>query len=420
VDDQPFGGTCALRGCDPKKVLVGAADATAWSERMRGFGVAGDASIDWPRLMAFKRAFTNPVPANREAAYEQAGIERYHGRARFTAEDRLVVNDSELIVKHVVIAAGSVPRTLDIPGARFVATSTDFLDLDSLPRRIAFIGAGYVSFEFAHLAKRAGADVVMLGRGSTLPVFDEALVARLVAYTQSIGIDVALDSPVSAVERDEVAGTFRVHAGVGPAARVIETDLVVHGAGRVPDTSQLGAAVGRVALDDHGAIRVSEYLQSTTNPRVYAAGDVVMPPGSLPLTPVAAREGAIVLSNLLHGNSARPDYAGIPSVVFTIPPLASVGITERTAREEGIDVRVHSTDTAGWYTNRRVREPVGMFKTIVDAKTDCVLGAHLLGTDAEHVINVFAMAMRFGVTSTQLRDMVYSYPTGASDIPHML
>ena len=420
VDDQPFGGTCALRGCDPKKVLVGAADVTAWHQRMRGFGVAGDASIDWPQLMAFKRSFTDPFPAKREAAYAQAGIECYHGHAHFAGEDRLVVNGAELVARHIVIASGSAPRPLGIPGEQYVATSTDFLALDALPRRIAFIGVGYVSLEFAHLAKRAGASVVLLGRGTPLPMFDQALVERLIAFTRDIGIDVALESPVTAVERDEATGTFRVHAGRGDAARVIEADLVVHGAGRVPDTARLGAAAGRVALDEQGSVSVNEFLQSTTNPRVYAAGDVAVRPGSLPLTPVASREGAIVLSNLLHGNSTRPDYRGVPSVVFTIPPLASVGLTERAAREQGIDVRVLSADTTQWYTNRRVREPAGMVKTIVDASSDRVIGAHLLGADAEHVINVFALAIRFGIAAVQLREMAYSYPTAASDVPHMV
>lgn len=420
VDDQPFGGTCALRGCDPKKVLVGAADLVAWHGRMRGFGVAGDASIDWPKLMAFKRRFTDPVPANREAALGQAGIERYHGHARFSAEDRLVVEGRELTARHIVIATGATPRPLHISGETFVITSTDFLDLNALPRRITFVGAGYVSLEFAHLARNAGAEVVVLGRGTPLPTFDDTLVERLVAHSRAIGIDIRLDSPVTAVERDDATGVFRVHAGEGSAARVVETDLVVHGAGRVPDTSMLGAAEGHVALDGHGAVKVNEFLQSSTNRRVYAAGDVVLPSGSLPLTPVAAREGAVVTSNLLNGNASRPDYRGIPSVVFTIPSLAAVGVTEKEARDQGLDVRVQSMDTTQWYTNRRVRESAGMFKTIVDAKSDRVLGAHLLGTDAEHVINIFALAIRFGVRASELKEMAYSYPTGASDVPHML
>lgn len=420
VDDQPFGGTCALRGCDPKKVLVGAADLIDWQRRMLTHGVAGASSVDWGALMAFKRSFTAPVPANREAALEAAGIEMFHGVASFAAEDRLVVKGSELAATHIVIATGAAPRRLGIPGEDLVITSTDFLDLDALPRRIAFVGAGYVSLEFAHLARRAGAEVTVLGRGAVLPTFDSALVERLIAHTRAIGIDVRLDRPVTAVERGAESRSFRVHTGEGSGARVFEADLVVHGAGRVPQTARLGAVAGNVALDGAGAVRVNEFLQSTTNPRVYAAGDVVRPPGSLPLTPVAAREGAVVAANLLNGNTVRPDFHGIPSVVFTIPSLAAVGLTERAAREQGIDARVQTMDSSQWYTNRRIREPVGMFKTIVDAQSDRVLGAHLLGADAEHVINIFALAVRFGITTKELKDMAYAYPTGASDVPHML
>lgn len=170
VDDQPYGGTCALRGCDPKKVLVGAADVLAWHNRMRDHGVAGEAHIDWPALMRFKRTFTDPVPASREAALAKAGIETLHGEAHFIAEDRLVVGDRELASKYVVIATGSGPRPLGIPGEDLVISSTQFLDLDSLPPRIAFVGAGYISLEFAHIARRAGAEITVLGRSAPLPV----------------------------------------------------------------------------------------------------------------------------------------------------------------------------------------------------------------------------------------------------------
>ena len=165
---------------------------------------------------------------------------------------------------------------------------------------------------------------------------------------------------------------------------------------------------------------MNEFLQSITNPRVYAAGDVALPPGSLPLTPVGGHEGAIVAHNLLQGNTRRPDYRGIPSVVFTLPPLAAVGLTEKAAREQRISVRVESGDTSGWYSNRRVREPVGMFKTVIEADSDRILGAHLLGVHAEEVINLFALAVRFGITAKDLRQMIYAYPTSGSDIPYML
>ncbi len=418
VDDQSYGGTCALRGCDPKKVLVGAADVLSWHNRMRDHGVTGETKIDWPALMRFKRTFTDPVPATREAALKEAGIETFHGDAHFIAENRLVVGGRELTAEHVVIATGSGPRPLGIPGEDLVISSTQFLELDSLPPRIAFVGAGYISLEFAHLAQRAGAEIVVLGRGTPLPGFDEALVERLLAHSRDIGIDVKLGSDVTEVERVASSDVFRVHtAGEG---RVVEAELVVHGAGRVPNTATLDAEAGNVRLDARGAVEVNEFLQNPTNHRVYAAGDVTLPDGSVPLTPVASHEGAVVASNLLHGNNQRPDYRGISSAVFTLPHLAGVGLTEKAARAQGYNVRVNAGDTTSWFSNRRVRERVGMFKTIVDADTDLVLGAHLLGTHAEEVINLFAFAIRFGISAKDLKHMIYAYPTSASDLPYML
>ena len=181
VDDQPYGGTCALRGCDPKKVLVGAAEAVDWHRRMLGQGVEGEANINWPALMRFKRSFTDAVPGRHEGLLQKSGIETLHGHARFVAADSLVVGDRALEARHVVIATGARPRPLAIPGEEHVSTSTDFLELDSLPDRIAFIGAGYISFEFAHLVQRAGAQAFVLGRGTPLGHFDQDLVASLVA-----------------------------------------------------------------------------------------------------------------------------------------------------------------------------------------------------------------------------------------------
>lgn len=420
VDDQPYGGTCGNRGCDPKKVLVGAADVVSWHLRMKGYGVAGNASIDWPSLIAFKRTFTDPLPASREAAFKKAGIETLHGEARFVAEDRIAIGDRELTAKHVVIATGASPRPLGIPGEEHVVSSTAFMELDALPRRIIFIGAGYISLEFAHLARNAGAEVVVLGRGTPLPAFEGALVDRLIEHTRKIGIDVRLDHSVCAVERASPMAPLRVQVGHGANMEFVETDLVVHGAGRVPNSAHIGAAAGHVELEHHGAIRVNEFLQSVSNPRVYAAGDVVRPPGALPLTPVAGHEGSVVAKNLLGGNSERPDLRAIASVVFTLPALASVGLTEQAARAKGIQVRVASADTTEWFTNRRIREPVGMFKTIVDEKTDRVVGAHLLGAQAEEVINLFAMAIRFDIPVSELKQMIYAYPTGSSNMAYML
>ncbi|MEP7065824.1 MAG: NAD(P)/FAD-dependent oxidoreductase [Gemmatimonadota bacterium] len=420
VDDLPFGGTCGNRGCDPKKVLVGGAEIVSWQRHMQGHGISGDASIDWPALMEFKRTFTDPVPSTRESTFRNAGIEMLHGEARFVADDRIVVSGRELAAKHFVIATGASPRPLGIPGEMHVRTSTDFMELDELPRRIVFVGAGYISLEFAHLARRAGAEVVVLGRGTPLPSFDEVLVNRLLEYSREIGIDVRLDHSVSEVMHDPGSGVFRVCVGHGTSMHEIETDLVVHGAGRVPNTQKLHPEVGRIELERHGFVRVNEFLQSVSNPRVYAAGDVVGLPGSLALTPVAGHEGSVVSTNLLDGNSVRPDFRGVASAVFTIPTLSGVGLTEKAARASGADVRVATGDTTQWFTNRRVREPVGMFKTIIDKGTDRILGAHILGGHGEEVINLFAMAIRFDLAAAEVKKMLFSYPTGGSNMQYML
>ncbi|HWZ58679.1 MAG TPA: NAD(P)/FAD-dependent oxidoreductase [Gemmatimonadaceae bacterium] len=417
IDDLPYGGTCTLRGCDPKRVLVGAAELVDWRRRMAGAGIVGDARIDWPALMRFKRSFTDPVPAQQEIAFQNAGIVTYHGVARFTSEDRLVIGNRELQATHFVIATGAEPRRLGVPGEEHVRTSTDFLDLDELPRRIVLIGAGYIAFEFSHLARRAGAEVVMLGRSQALASFDQDLVQRLVAHTRTLGVDVRLNAAATSVEVCD--GTYRVRAR-GTDDAVVDADLVVHAAGRVPKTRALEPETAHVRLDARGAVVVNEYLQSVSNPRVYAAGDATLPPGKLPLTPVAAHEGLVIASNLLHGNRTTPDYRGTPSVVFTVPPLARAGLTEAEARRQQLPVRVNMEETGTWFSQRRVRETTASFKTIVEEGTGRLLGAHLLGPHADEVINVFALAVRHQLTASDLSHMIYAYPTNASDVPYMV
>jgi len=418
IDDEPYGGTCALRGCDPKKVLVGVSELIDWHRRMTGRGVSGDARLDWPALMKFKRTFTEPVPSREEASYKQLGIATYHGSGRFTAPDRFVADGSELESRFFVIASGAHPAPLRIPGEEHVKTSTDFLDLDALPNRIALIGAGYIAFEFAHIAARAGASVTMLGRGRPLKHFDTDLVGRLVEHTRALKVDIRLDSAVNGVER--VGSEFRVKFGRPNGGQSILCDLVIHAAGRIPQTGELDLSQGNVESDERGAVKVNEWLQSVTNPRVYAAGDAVASPGALPLTPVAAHQSLIIGSNLLHGNSKRPDYRGLPSVVFTTPPLAMVGMTEEEARQREIKVHVKSEDTRNWLSNRRVNEAGAMYKTLTDEESGRVLGAHLFGPHAEEVINVFALAVRNNLKASDLTHMIYAYPTSCSDVVYML
>jgi glutathione reductase (NADPH) len=177
--------------------------------------------------------------------------------------------------------------------------------------------------------------------------------------------------------------------------------------------------VAGIEWDPLRGVKVNEYLQSVSNPAVFAAGDAAASAGP-PLTPVASYEGKIAADNLLKGNHRTPNYDGIPTVVFTVPPLASVGLQESAARDRGLAFRVNQEDTSGWYSSRRVAERYSGFKTLIDERTGQVLGAHLLGPDAAETINIFALAIRKGLTSADLKDVIYAYPTVASDIPYMI
>src|SRR6266851_1308958 len=202
VDSRPFGGTCALRGCDPKKVLVGATEVIERTRQMAGKGIASeDARIDWPALMRFKRAFTDPVPADREQQFLQTGIAVFHGRARFTDKTTIKVGDDTLIGRFVLVVAGARPATLNVPGEEYLTTSDEFLELDRLPSRIIFVGGGYISLEFAHVSARAGAQVQILHRGARpLERFDPDMVGQLVKATEELGVPVRLNTAVQSIE----------------------------------------------------------------------------------------------------------------------------------------------------------------------------------------------------------------------------
>ena len=418
VDSQPFGGTCALRGCDPKKVLVGAAEVIDWNRRMEGKGIKGKGvKIDWPSLMRFKQSFVAPVPQRKEESFAKAGIATFHGRARFADKTTVRVGEETLEAKHVVIASGACPAKLGIPGEEFLTTSEQFLELKNLPKRIIFVGGGYISFEFAHVAARAGAEVQILHRSPRpLAGFDPDLVNQLVQATEAIGVEVHLESPVEAIEKS--SKKFIVHTSRKSENKSLEADLVVHGAGRLPEIDDLNLEKAGIAHTKRG-VTVNEYLQSVSNPAVYAAGDAAAS-GGLPLTPVASMEGRVVAGNLLNGNRQKPNYAGIPSVVFTVPLLASVGLQEAAATERGLKITVSRGDTSGWYSSRRVGMKYSGYKVLVEEGSNRIVGAHLLGPHAEETINLFALAIRFDLTADQLKEMRYSYPSHSDDVSYMV
>lgn len=418
IDSRPLGGTCALRGCDPKKVLVGAAELIDWNHRMKGKGVSAKSTeIEWHELMQFKKTFTDPVPENREQVYAKAGIAVFHGRAQFIDKTTVEIGDDTLTGRYVHIAAGAKPADLGIPGGEYLTTSTQFMEIEKLPERIVFVGGGYIAFEFAHIGSRAGSKIQILHRGPRpLEGFEPDLVDSLVEATRDLGVDLKLNTTVESVEKD--GERFVVRASAEGTQLTSEADMVVHSAGRVPDIDDMNLEKAGIERGRKG-ILVNKYLQSVSNPLVYAAGDAA-DSGGLPLTPVATMEGHAAASNLLKGNHRQPNNAGIPTVVFTLPPLAAVGLREDEATKQGLKFKVKHGDTSWWYSSRRIGLKYSAFKTLVEENTGRILGAHILGAHAEEVINIFALAVRNGLKAEDLRTMIYAYPTSSSDISYMV
>ena len=359
---------------------------------------------------------TDPIPQKQEHRYAAQSIDTFHGKARFTGPDTIEVAGQTIQARHVLIATGARPVAITFPGAEHLITSDNFPELPKLPARIVMVGGGYSAAEFSHIAARAGAKVTVLQRAERmLTQFDPDLVGWLMEKFSEIGVEVRTGTAVEGVE--QVGSGFRVRARTGSQEVEVETDLVVHAAGRVPDLDAFNLSAAGIAVEN-GYLVLNEFLQSVSNPAVYAAGDAAAK--GPPLTPVSSHDGKVVAGNLLEGNRHRPDYRGVPSVAFTLPPIAAVGLGEAEARAAGLKFRINREKVPDWYTARRVAETVYGFKTLVEEGTGRILGAHLVGPHADEVINVLGLAIRHGLTAADIKQTMFAYPTAASDVGYML
>jgi glutathione reductase (NADPH) len=415
INDGQFGGTCGVRGCIPKKVLAGAAEVADLNRRLGLAGVVTrQPEMSWSELITFKRTFTDSVPGSTKKSLREAGIDIYRGQAKFTAHLQLEVSGQHLEAKQVHIAVGAKPAVLPIEGAEHVIISDDFLELDVLPNRVLFIGGGYISFEFAHIAARFGATVTILhNTDKPLSQYDTEIIASLLEASQEIGI--AVETKADVVSVSQTTSGYLVVAKDG---RKFETDLVVHGAGRPPALDGLELEKTNVVYDKRLGILVNEYLQSTSNPGVTAAGDAAA--AGPPLSPVADSQAQIAAENILNDKSRKlPSYLSTPSVVFTTPCVAKVGYTEAEAQEKSIDYDVTVTDLSKFFNAKRLHSKYAKSKILVEKASHKIVGAHIIADHAEDMINIFSLAIELGLTTEQLKRPLMSFPTASDDIQYM-
>ncbi|MAN59345.1 MAG: pyridine nucleotide-disulfide oxidoreductase [Flavobacteriaceae bacterium] len=417
ADNREFGGTCANRGCDPKKVLVGITEVLHKARNLKGKGISQLPEINWAALQKFKETFTNAVPAVTEKKLKKAGISLYHQSPQFIDETTLSVEGKTVKANKIVIATGQRPMELKIPGREHLLHSEDFLDLPALPKSIVFVGAGYVGMEFAHIAARCGAEVTVIEMTERpLGTFDKDIVAHLIQASEELGVKFLFNASITSVEK--LRKNYRVLFTQKGKTQSLDTVMVFNTAGRIPNIEALNLEKGNVAFEN-GGISVNEFLQSPTNPAVYACGDVSAS-GSLPLTPTSSQEGRVVSKNLRKGNHLKMDFPPVPSVVFTLPQMAAIGLTEDEARRQGYQFTIEYKSVPEWYNAKRINEGYYAYKTLVEKETNLILGAHILAPQAGEMINLFVLAMCGKLKCRDLKAMIFAYPTWGNDIKGMV
>lgn len=410
AEEYRVGGTCVVRGCVPKKLLViGAHFAEDLEDAERyGWKIKGK-SFDWPTLRDNVLADVDRLTGAYQSTLDSHKVETILGRATLAGPNRVRVDDREVTARHILVATGARPQVPDIPGAELGITSNEIFHLESLPKRAIICGAGYIANEFAGILNELGVEVTLVVRSDTLlRGWDRSLADRLLAISTEKGIQFRFNTQPEKLEK-QADGSLLMHCKGGKA---LETDLLLWAVGRVPNSAGLGLEELGIELADNGAIPV-DAASHTALPWLHAVGDVT---DRLQLTPIAIREGHALADKLFGGKEWTVDHDCVPSAVFSHPPLASVGLTEAEARNQHGNVKIFTSDFRPMKSVLAGRNERCLYKLVVDGATDRLLGAHMIGPDSPEILQALAIAVKAGLTKAQVDQTVALHPSMAEEL----
>jgi len=413
AEERELGGTCVNVGCIPKKLLVYASAFRSDVEDAAGFGwSARRPTHDWGALIRNKDTEIARLNGVYAGLLDAAGVQRIEGRARLVDAHTVAVGRETFSAEHILVATGSWPHLPPIPGIEHVITSNEAFHLEAMPERPIIVGGGYIAVEFAGILHGLGAHVTQLYRGPLfLRGFDEDVRRHLAEELHAQGIDLRFDACIAKVEKASDGG---LRATLEDGTR-LEGDAILYATGRHPLTGGLGLEELKVVLRPNGAIAVDEYSRSSV-PSVWAIGDVT---DRMNLTPVAIHEGMCLAATLFDGRPTKPVYENVPSAVFSQPPIGAVGLTEAEARERYGAVDVYRTGFRELKHTLSGRQERTLMKLVVDAATERVVGAHMVGGHAGEIIQGVAIALVCGATKAQFDATIGIHPTSAEEFVTM-
>lgn len=406
-----YGGTCVIRGCVPKKLLVYAAHFAEDFADAKGFGwTVPPAEFSWPQLIAAKNQEIARLSGIYESNLLGSEVTVLHGNARLLDPHTVEVNGQHIRAEHILIATGGTPYLPSIPGIEHAITSNEVFDLPQLPKRVLIVGGGFIAVEFAGILNGLGAQVTLCYRGQQiLRGFDEEVTAHLQAEMVKKGITVLLNQHVAQISQSADASLAVELTGAQNSSLTV--DAVMYATGRVPNTQGLGLAELGVALDHKGGVKVDAFGH-TNLASIHAVGDVT---NRISLTPVAIREGAALANTLFGPAPVAADLSTVPSAVFSQPPIGAVGLTETQALAQYGEIDIYSSAFRSLRHTLSGRDERTLVKLIVDSASQRVLGAHMVGADAPEIIQGLAIAIHMGATKADFDATVALHPSAAEE-----